>query len=192
MNRSRFLWMATLFEGSLIVVAYGISWLAGGDPLSFLDFNREAIGLGLLGTLPLLLFFGVTYRLSVPQLRDIRRLLIDTLGPLLASCRWYELVYVAFLAGVSEEILFRGVLQPLFESLWGWLPGLLLSNVLFGLAHSITPLYALLAALTGAYLGWIMEIGGERNLLVPILVHSVYDLAAFAIVVTAYRAEKSA
>ncbi len=191
MNRSRFVWMATVFEGGLIVIAYVIGWVTEIDPLALLDWKGESLALGLLGTLPLLMFFGVTYRLSIPQLQDIRRLLVDTLGPLLASCRWYELLYIAFLAGVSEEILFRGVLQPWIESLWGWWPGLLLSNILFGLAHSITPLYSVLAALTGIYLGWIMGVGGERNLLVPIIVHSVYDLAAFTIVVAAYRAQRN-
>ncbi len=174
-----------------MVVAYGIGWLAGVDPLSSLRIRGDAIGLGLLGTLPLLVFFGITYRLSVPELEKIKQLLIDTLGPLLAACRWYELAYVAMLAGVCEELLFRGVLQPWLESLWGWWAGLLISNVLFGLAHSVTPLYTLLAALTGMYLGWILDAGGERNLLVPIIVHGVYDLAAFVIVVAAYRAERS-
>ena len=192
MNRANFLWMATFFEGGLVVLAYLIGWWAGVDPLAAFHWKVEAISLGLLGTLPLLAFFGVTYRLSVPQLENIKRLLIDTLGPLLSACRWYELIYVAFLAGVCEEVLFRGVLQPWFESLWGEWPGLIVSNLLFGLAHSVTPTYTLLAALTGIYLGWTLDAGSDRNLLVPIIVHAVYDLAAFLIVVAAYRAERSA
>jgi len=189
-TRWQFLWLATSFEGGLAVMAWLLGWWLGEAPLSLIRWQPQAVSLGLLGTLPLLAFFGLLYRLQVPQLEQIKRLLIETLGPLLAACRWYELVYVSFLAGVCEELLFRGVLQPWMESLWGWWPALLVSNLLFGLAHSVTPLYTLLAALTGMYLGWLLDAGGERNLLVPILVHGVYDLAAFMIVAAAYRAER--
>ncbi len=187
MSRTQFLWLATLFEGGLAVIAGLLGWWLGINPLDLVHWRPQALSLGLLGTLPLLLFFGLVYRLEVPQLEQIKRLLLETLGPLLAACRWYELAYVAFLAGFCEELLFRGVLQPWMESLWGWWPALIVSNLLFGLAHSVTPLYALLAALTGMYLGWLLDVGGERNLLVPMMVHSVYDLAAFLVVVVSYR-----
>ncbi|GAB4357757.1 MAG: CPBP family intramembrane glutamic endopeptidase [Methylohalobius sp. ZOD2] len=192
MNKTQFLIMATLFEGGLVVVAYLLGWWMEIDPMASFAWRSEALSLGLLGTFPLLAFFGISYRLPVSGLEKIKRLLIDTLGSLLAASRWYELAYVAALAGVGEEVLFRGVLQPWLESLWGWGPALLISNLLFGLAHSVTPLYTVLAAMTGMYLGWLLDVGGERNLLVPIVVHSVYDLAAFVIVVAAYRAERAA
>ena len=65
---------------------------------------------------------------------------------------------------------------------WGAMTGLLASNVLFGLAHSITPTYAVLAGLLGIYLGFIFTITGEENLIAPILCHSLYDLIAFLVV----------
>lgn len=189
MSRTQFLWLATLFEGGLAVIAGLLGWWLGINPLDLVHWRPQALSLGLLGTLPLLLFFGLVYRLEIPQLEQIKQLLLETLGPLLAACRWHELAYVAFLAGFCEEILFRGLLQPWMESLWGWWPALIVSNLLFGLAHSVTPLYAVLAALTGMYLGWLLDVGGERNLLIPMMVHSVYDLAAFLVVVVSYRTE---
>jgi membrane protease YdiL (CAAX protease family) len=97
------------------------------------------------------------------------------------------LLYLGLLAGVSEEILFRGFLQPWFEREWGWAGGIVFSNLIFALVHWVTPLYALLAGLTGAYLGVSLDITGERNLLVPILIHAVYDFMAFLAVAQTFR-----
>lgn len=73
----------------------------------------------------------------------------------------------------------------------GWGAGLMLSNVLFGLLHCVTPLYGLLALFTGIYLGVMLDIGEERNLLTPMVVHGLYDFVAFWIVIQSYRAEQS-
>jgi membrane protease YdiL (CAAX protease family) len=100
------------------------------------------------------------------------------------------LLYLSLLAGFTEEVLFRGLLQPLLESRWGWSVGIVLSNVCFAMAHFITPLYAILAGLTGLYLGFAMDFGGERNLLNPIVIHAAYDFLAFLAVVQSYRAER--
>ena len=57
------------------------------------------------------------------------------------------------------------------------LRGLLAASVLFGLAHPITPAYAVLAAMIGVYLGWLW-LAFDKNLLVPITAHALYDFLA--------------
>jgi len=183
----RFLRLATWFEGSLIGVAYVIGWLASLDPLAHVDFGATAWLYGLAGTIPLLLLFALSYGFPYAGLREIKRFLVERLGPLLVDCRWYELIYLAALAGVCEELLFRGALQPWLERDWGWLGGWVFTNLIFALAHWITPLYGLLAGLTGAYLGWALDVAGERNLLIPMLIHGVYDFLAFLVVARSYR-----
>lgn len=182
--------MTTLFEGGLIVIAYFLGWLAAINPLENVLLTGSSVFWGLLGTAPLILLFLVAYRLPWHEWRKIKHILIEMLGPYLSACRWYELAYVALLAGVGEEMLFRGVLQPWIESGWGWGAGLIASNVLFGLAHAVTPLYALLAGLTGAYLGWMLDVGEQRNLLIPIIIHAAYDFLAFLLVVQSFRRER--
>ncbi len=191
MNKTRFLQLATVFEGGLIVLSFLLGFWLEINPLASVNLNAEAISLGLLGTLGLLLAFGGGFRLPIPELQRIRRLLIETLGEVLAACRWYELVYVAVLAGIGEESLFRGVLQPWMEELWGRPLALIATNFLFGLAHSVTLLYTTLATLTGIYLSWLLDASGERNLFIPMFVHVSYDLAAFFLVAATYRAERS-
>lgn len=188
-NRRTFLKVATYFESSLVLAAYFIGWLADVDPLADLRLQADVLLWGLAGTVPLYLLFLLSYHLPAGGLQAIKRFLIEHLGPFLDACHWTGLLYLALLAGVTEEILFRGLLQPLLESHWGWSVGLIASNILFALAHSITPLYALLAGLTGLYLGISLDFGGGRNLLTPIFIHALYDFLAFLAVARTYRAE---
>lgn len=188
-NSRAFLKTATLFEGSLVLLAYFIAWLADIDPLAELHPDWDSLLWIMAGTLPLYGLLQVAYRLPVRSFRAIKRFLIDQLGPLLAYSHWMQLLYLGLLAGLTEEILFRGVLQPLMESHFGWLVGIVGSNLLFALSHAITPLYALLAGLTGVYLGFALDFGGTRNLLTPLGIHALYDFLAFMAVASSYREE---
>jgi hypothetical protein len=171
-SRYDFLSVALLFEGSLIGMAGLVGWWFGVDPLAGFAWELRGLGWGLAGTLPMLALFLLGYRYPVGPLRRIRQFLLDALGPSLIVCRWYDLLLVAAVAGLSEELLFRGVLHPLLGPLW--------SNVLFGLVHFITPAYALLAGLLGGYLGWMLSASG--NLLAPAIAHGLYDFLAFLVV----------
>ena len=81
------------------------------------------------------------------------------------------MLLLAGAAGVGEEALFRGVLQPALGPY-----GLWISSLLFGVLHALTYTYFLLAALLGLYLGWLFE--RTDNLLVPVIVHALYDAVA--------------
>ncbi len=103
----------------------------------------------------------------------------DKLGPLFVGATFTELALLSLMAGVGEEALFRGVVQ---EVLAGRLPpwgALLAAGGLFGLAHWVTPTYAVLAAVVGVYLGLLYLASG--NLLAPIVTHALYDLAALSV-----------
>ena len=84
-------------------------------------------------------------------------------------------VALGAIAGLGEELLFRGVLQ---QSLQSYLPAplsLVLTSALFALGHAITPTYALLSFLASCYFGVLF---GKFGLAVPILAHGLYDAAA--------------
>jgi membrane protease YdiL (CAAX protease family) len=84
-----------------------------------------------------------------------------------------DLLAIATLAGVGEEMLFRGVFQGVLSRWAGVGVGLTLASALFGVLHAITFTYAVLAALAGAFLGALWLWTG--NLLTPIIVHTLYD-----------------
>jgi len=137
-------------------------------------------------SLPLLLGLWWSLRTELPSVRQLVQQVQDHLGPVLVSQSPAVLAVLSILAGTAEEVLFRGVVQV---GLGRVLPdGLALTgaSVLFGLAHFLTPAYALLAAVAGLYLGTVFLLQG--NLLVPIVTHSLYDFVALTYLVRRYRA----
>ncbi|PPD29536.1 MAG: CPBP family intramembrane metalloprotease [Methylomonas sp.] len=179
--------VACYFEAALTLLAIGVGWLTGIDPFEDLIFNERAFVNGVLLTLPLLLLFFSMQELPIQALAKIRQLLLETLGARLYQCHWTDLLILAVIAGFSEEVLFRGALQPWLENVTGITNGLLISNLIFALVHAVTPLYALLAMLMGLYLGMSLDYDTERNLLTPIVIHSLYDFIAFIVILRNYR-----
>jgi uncharacterized protein len=184
----RFFKSACLFEAALILVAVVLGWLSGINPFATLHYSESAIFYGIVGTIPLFLLYLLMDQVSLDAVASIRRFLLTTLGPALHRCHLADLFILAAIAGISEEILFRGVIQPWMESSWGISAGLIGSNILFGLVHSISPLYTVLATLGGIYLGLALDYGGDRNLLIPIIIHGLYDFLAFLALMRSYRA----
>lgn len=188
---SRFFLKACCFEASLALVAIILGGLAGVDPFADLSYSEPALVYGLVGTVPPLLLFYLAEYWQSPAFQRIRRLLLDVLGPALQRRHWTDLLLLAAIAGWSEELLFRGVLQPWLEDAWGARFGFVASNLLFALAHAITPLYTVLAFAIGAYLSLAMDYGGARNLLIPVVIHAMYDFWVLVVLVKAYRARQA-
>jgi membrane protease YdiL (CAAX protease family) len=179
---------ACYFEASLVLVAVILGWIADIDPFQNIYFSETAVAYGLIGTIPLFLMFLALEKIQGESVVKIRDLLLNTLGPGLHRYHWTDLFILAAIAGISEELLFRGVIQPWIEASWGITAGLIASNIVFGLVHAVTPLYAVLAALVGIYLGLSLDYGGDRNLLIPIIIHGFYDFLAFVALMRVYRA----
>jgi membrane protease YdiL (CAAX protease family) len=189
MDSAKFFKTACLFEASLILVALLFAWIADISPFANLYFSETAIAIGIIGTVPLFLLFLSMEYFPHKSLLDIKDLLLKTLAPGLYQRHWSDLLLLATIAGVSEELLFRGVIQPWIAASWGFSAGLWVSNIIFGLVHAITPMYALLVTLVGVYLSLSMTIiSGENNLLAPIIIHSLYDFLAFVALMRMYRA----
>lgn len=183
---SRFLLGAAIFEGALFAAAFVLGKVLGVWPTSQLIWSWEGARLGLLATIPMLLLFAASWLTTNRSFRQIREFLRDFLGPILDECGLLDLIGLALLAGVCEEVLFRGLIWQ-FITTFNPTLAVLVTNVLFGLAHSITPLYAWLAGLIGLYLTALMSLGAEPNLLIPMVAHTVYDFVAFLLVRWDYR-----
>jgi len=172
--------MAVLVEGGLAVLALILAWLfelplgnqipRWGAPLAW------AAGRGLVATLPMLILFWWlmhSVRLSLRRLRDQVEWLIGEMFPQSSAAQF---ALIAALAGVGEELLFRGVIQSL---LIGWttpVVGLVLTSLIFGAAHALSRLYFLLATLIGAYFGLLTLY--YNDLIAPMVAHGMYDFVA--------------
>jgi membrane protease YdiL (CAAX protease family) len=177
--RSRPLLAAILFQAALIPLALALAALAGLDPRRALQPTPEIVLGGLLATVPLVAALLLLGRRRPGWFDDVERLVRPLIGMLFRGRGAGPVVLVAALAGLGEELLFRGVLQVWLADGFGGSAGLLLASVIFGMAHALSRAYFLLATAMGLYLGGLFALTG--SLLLPVIVHAVYDAVAIAL-----------
>lgn len=165
--------LAILVEGGLLAGASLLGWMLDQPPLRFFAWSWQGLLWGVVAVLPLLMLFFLFLRWPIGPLRRIQRFTDEVVRPLLAPCSLIDLLGISLLAGLGEELLFRGVVQEAFKTWFTLWVGIAVASVLFGLMHAITFTYAVLAALMGAYLGFVFAY--TDNLLVVILTHALYD-----------------
>ncbi|MFW6198339.1 MAG: CPBP family intramembrane glutamic endopeptidase [Acidobacteriota bacterium] len=185
MSRRALLALAVLFEGGLLVLAVVLGRLLG-MPLG--ERLRPTAGqwlLGLAATLPLLLALAWALRSERSFVRRLREGIAELVDRALLEARLVDLVIIAVLAGLGEEALFRGILQPLLAGPLGPWAGNAGAALAFGLAHPISAVYVVYATAVGLYLGALMELGG--GLLAPVVTHAAYDLIALVWLVSRRR-----
>lgn len=175
-SRGYILTVAVLFEGALAGLACLLAWYADMPVWESLTGTALDAALGIAAALPMLALFVVCVRSRWAPLKRISCFVEEVVRPLFRECTIADLALIAVLAGLGEELLFRGFLQEAFGLWLGKWPALAVVSVLFGLMHSITLTYTLLATAAGAYLGWLaLERGG---LLSAVIAHTLYDFVA--------------
>ena len=150
------------------IVLFGVAklWLYLGDlQLRPLVMTVEALGLGIAIGLGLTGLSSIVYAAWATYRQSADFYLAMVLKPLAIP----DLVWLGLLPGLSEELLFRGVMLPAL----GLDPiGIVLSSLCFGVLH-MTNLqqwpYAVWATLVGMILAFTMVETG--NLLIPIVAH---------------------
>jgi membrane protease YdiL (CAAX protease family) len=174
----RILLFAFLGEGALLLI--GLLWMLWRDlPFAWSDASRvpiaQATAFGLLTACGLAAIQFVLLRVAPERgpVRALRRLYRELLFPLFRASTPVEIIVISVLAGIGEEVLFRGAMQP------EW--GLVATSLVFGLFHiggRLTMALGIWAACTGALLGWLTIATG--GLLAPIVAHITYDALALS------------
>lgn len=172
----RLFWFGALFEALLLGLAVGLAGLFE----TRIHWRGSSVGVeigwGMLATLPLFGFLVWSVRTRFAPTRSILDFLDHVMLPRVASWSLAQLAVVSVLAGVGEEALFRGVLQPLAGRWLGPAAGLLLVSFLFALVHAVNRAYLLVTLVMGLYLGGLYL--WRESLLAPITCHAAYDLLA--------------
>ena len=169
-------WMGAAIEFSLLGLAMALACLMSVPIQDAWHWNAVDFGRGLVATIPMLLLLWWLMHSKFTSLRRIRGFIDHALRPALQGWSVWQLLAISVIAGLSEEFLFRALLQGWLEGAVGPAWALALASAAFGLCHWITPAYALVAALMGLYLGGLWWWSG--NLLTPVVAHACYDFVA--------------
>lgn len=160
-----------------IAAAFGLGFLLNTPALAQLSFDARDAATGAAATAPLVAMLAWMMRTHwepVVRFRQSQIELFSTVG--FAFTPW-RIAVMSIGAGVSEELLFRGVLQDWadrFLPLWA---ALAVTNLLFGALHARNAPYAVIAGLVGVYFGVLFA--ATSNLLAPMIAHALYDAVAF-------------
>lgn len=175
-SRGTFFMRACLFEAALALLALAGAGINGIPLLGEINPGWQSLAWGSAATLPLLIGLGWLQTTELPPLRRLRSYVDSRITPLFHGWTWWRFAVLSLLAGFGEELLFRGWIQAGLSQAFSPPIGIAGAACLFGLAHWITPAYAAMAAVIGAYLGgiWLLT----DSLAAPIATHALYDFCA--------------
>ena len=175
--------LALAFEGALGAVGWALCAWRDVPLAPRMTVSSDVWLRSVIASQPMLLLLLFLTRSEWRPIAELRRQVEPLVSELFRNVSWLGLAVVAIAAGVGEEVLFRGALQPLAERWWGPVAGLIVVSVLFGALHAASPMYFVLATIVGFYLGWLAQ--HFDDLTAPIFVHAVYDFAALVVLTTA-------
>jgi uncharacterized protein len=168
--------LVLLFESGLAVAACVAGLFMDVPPWQRIVWQWKSVGVGVAAAIPMILGLLAIRRVHAGPLARLNEVVDQLLVPLFIRCSVVQLAVVGAVAGIGEELLFRGVMQPLVSDLLGNIAGVAITSVIFGLLHAVTRTYAVLAFLVSAYLGWLAI--ATDDLLGPTLTHAIYDFFA--------------
>lgn len=146
-------------------------WLHWGNIILFKWFwDEKHLLLGIALGVSITLLSALAYRFSVPYRKSADYYLEIVLKPLAIP----DLIWLGLLPGLSEELLFRGVMLP---ALGADNLAVIVSSLCFGVLHLSGPqqwTYVIWATIIGVILGYSALLSG--NLLLPIVTHIVTNL----------------
>ncbi len=160
---------------ALVLLAISKICLLFGVNLLPVSWNLRALLWGLAIALGITTASGLVYRIWPAYRRSADTYLKLVLSPLL----WPDLVWLGLLPGLSEELLFRGVV---LSALGLDMVALIGSSVFFGVLHlsgrQQWP-YMIWATIVGLVLGYSALATG--NLLIPIIAHILTNLISSSV-----------
>lgn len=180
-----------VLAGAFVMIAagYGLGALLAAPPWAHFSWSLFDAAFGAAATAPLLILLYWFMRTDIPELVRFRESQVDFFARIGFRFTPLRIALLSVGAGLSEELLFRGVLQSWLDSELSLFWALLLPNIVFGALHARTWLYAFVAGLIGIYMGVIYAVTG--NVLAPIITHTAYDWAALIVTQRAIAARSA-
>lgn len=108
MTRRQMLTLALTVEAGMGVLAIGVALLLSLPVVEWVQPGWTGFGWGLLGGLVLLGVLLLCQKFPLGPIGKLMRFVDTTVKPLFGECRTIDLLVISLLAGVGEELLFRG------------------------------------------------------------------------------------
>ena len=170
-GKSRVLRLEVILATALVLIAVLWNWIRDLGLETALEGSLANVLIGLLSTALLctsLTLVTSEWSSRVLLLREMKGIWDGLLTPLGKSLTLREIAIIAILSGVSEELFFRGILQPEI--------GIVAASLCFGLLHPLNLSYVVWATLVGFGFGVLLETTGS---LIPAMIcHSGYNFVA--------------
>jgi membrane protease YdiL (CAAX protease family) len=171
MSPQRVLMLALLTQGGLIALSWWCARAFDLPPQWGVPARDAVIGAAVALALAAGNFLLLTRAPSNWVVDGVRSAYRETIVPLFGGLNPLGAIVIGAAAGIGEEWLFRGIVQPL--------TGLVVSSVAFGLAHvggvRMLP-FGVWATAMGVVMGALAIATG--GLTAPIVAHGLYDMLA--------------
>ncbi len=106
--------------------------------------------------------------------------LMSHLHDLTRSLTWPQIFMLSCLAGLGEELLFRGFLQSWLSVAIGVYTAIILSSLIFALLHAMTLYYFAITFLLSLVFAVLFQT--SQSMLLVVLIHAVYDVIALGVI----------
>lgn len=192
MKSDGFVIQAILFEGAMALLGALLALICGLDlskafytPDLATLFSQIALGIGL--AVGLGIFFTILDYIPSSHLKQISDLTKETVSETMKNSSRINRFLVCLMAGVGEEVLFRGFIFLAIFEFWPWglefnmniIVAVVVSSILFGLGHYVTAIYFLITGLLGVAFCLVFLRTGL--LIAPLVAHALYDFYAMEI-----------
>jgi membrane protease YdiL (CAAX protease family) len=173
---------ALILLSQLAIVALGIFfiWALGVQRPDANIGWLQAVVIGTLLAITTFVLFALVYRFggkfAQALLNDTRRV-----SGIFGGYSLVHLACVAVLAGVGEELLFRGFLQTWLSNHFAITAAILATSIIFGLLHYLSHAYFISVTLMSIAFGIAYYI--TDSLLMVMVWHGVYDFIALVVLV---------
>lgn len=171
-NRSRIVWSVIVPQiGMITLSTLWILFFPADNIVKYFKFSFlyfvEGCLIGFLLSLAGYIFYIVSKKTG--KFSETVELFEKVLSPSFRILKVTDFIVLSFVAGFSEEVLFRGLLSNKI--------GLIFSSLAFGLMHFPGRkywIYTVWATLSGALFCWILQATG--SLFIPITAHTVNNI----------------
>ena len=107
---------------------------------------------------------------ELPQMTKIKRFFVELISPIKLSKS--QIVFISICAGVGEELLFRGAIQPVL--------GIWITSILFVLLHGYLNPFNLQLTFYGIYMVFVIGVMGlmteHLGILTAMIAHTLIDV----------------